>query len=145
MLQAVGDFPLPRHDAFDILGKDGVVRPGVHQAELLRALSSACQLVAPLAILEHLPRDEKRGVGVRDVPLGAEQIVLARRHLHLVELLRHGAVLGEPTFRDQPAIRETELQRGLDRAAVNPGLPAGYDLGYQHCNLTMGSGPMVPP
>ena len=29
-----------------------------------------------------------------------------------------------------------ELQRGLDRAAVNPGLPAGYDLGYQHSNLT---------
>ena len=48
------------------------------------------------------------------------------------ELDQGGAVLGEPTFRDQPAIRETELQRALNRAAVNPGLPAGYDLGYQH-------------
>ena len=27
-------------------------------------------------------------------------------------------------------------QRGLNHDAVNPGLPAGYDLGYQHSNLT---------
>ena len=28
------------------------------------------------------------------------------------------------------------ILRGLNRAAVNPGLPAGYDLGYQHSNFT---------
>ena len=100
--------------------------------EALRAQGAARQLLVERARARDLARDDERRVGMSDVPLGAEQVVFARCDLHPVELLRHGAILGETTFRDQPAIRETELQRGLNRAAVNPGLPAGYDLGYQH-------------
>ena len=101
-------------------------------AKFVRAQSAARQLLVERVSARDLACDDERRVGMSDIPLRPEQIILARRDLHSVEFHRHGAVLGETTFRDQPAIRETELQRGLNRAAVNPGLPAGYDLGYQH-------------
>ena len=122
----------PVEDAVEMLREYHEVGLAVHLAEALGAKRAARERFALGAGGGVVVGDDERGVGMGDVPLRAEKIVLAGRDLHLVKLLRHDSVLGKPALRNQPSVRKAKLPRRGNCAAVDTRLPTGNYLRNKH-------------
>ena len=86
------------------------------------------------AAFERSRMEDHRAVAVEHVLQSA--FFVAARKLDERVAFRYCAVLRHAALRAPAAAGKTGFERGLERAAVHAGLPAGNDLGKRHEDLS---------
>ena len=78
--------------------------------------------------LESSPGEDEGGVGIPDVLRRPGGVGIDGELHHPVVLGREGAVLGEPSPGDRPAVVEAQLPGRVEGGPVRPGLSSRYYL-----------------